>query len=71
MTTTTQKPGPKKAAEAPQPAEDPRIVELKLALEPFTELEVDEGRSDEFVLIVRGVSITAGDVRRAQMAIKI
>ena len=53
------------------PAEHPRIAALKLALNPFTQLEVHDSRPNEFVLIVRGISITAGDVRKARKAIKL
>jgi len=53
----------------PQPAaEHPRIGALKAALLPFTGLEVHESRPDEFILINRGVAITAGDVRAARRA---
>ncbi len=55
----------------PIPTEDPRIVELKLALEPFTKITAEERFKDDAVIIVRGVSITAGNVRRAQKAMKI
>ena len=70
-TKTAKKTVPQVAGAIPTPVEDPRIAELKLAIEPFTKIEADDGRSDEFVLIVRGVSITAGDVRRAVEAMKI
>jgi hypothetical protein len=64
-TPTTKKTEPK------QPTEDPRVAELKLALEPFARLEAEDWRKDDNVLIVRGVSITAGDVRRAIEAMKV
>ena len=54
-----------------QPPEHPRIVALKEALRPFTQLEAHSSRPDEFVLLTRGVSITAGDVRKAQEAMKL
>jgi len=63
---------PDPALNKPQPsAEHPRINKLKEALEPFTKLEVHESRPDEFILINRGVAITAGDVRTAQRAMQI
>lgn len=52
-------------------AEHPRIAALKQALLPFTQLEVNETRQDEFILVNRGVAITAGDVRTARRAMKI
>lgn len=65
-------PRPDKRLDKPQPAaEHPRINKLKEALEPFTKLEVHESRPDEFILINRGVAITAGDVRAAQRAMKL
>ncbi len=54
-----------------QPAEHPRITSIKQALMPFTQLEVNETRPDEFILINRGVAITAGDVRTARRAMKL
>ena len=66
MSTPKTKPGSKK-----EPTEDPRIAELKLALEPFTKITAEERFKDDAVIIVRGVSITAGNVRRAQMAMKL
>ncbi len=53
-----------------QPAEHPRIVELKDALRIFTQIEAHDSRPDDFVLFTREVSITAGDVRRARKAMK-
>ena len=53
------------------PAEHPRIAEIKQALMPFTQIEAHDSRPDEFVLITRGISITAGDVRKARQAMKI
>ena len=65
-------PQPDKKLDKPQPAaEHPRINKLKDALEPFTKLEVHESRPDEFILINRGVAITAGDVRTARRAMKL
>lgn len=54
-----------------QPAEHPRIVKMKEALLPFTQIEAHESRPNEFVLFTRGISITAGDVRKARQAMKI
>lgn len=48
------------------PPEHPRITELKQALMPLANLAVEESRPNEFILVTRGVSITAGDVRRAK-----
>ena len=62
---------PDKALDVPQPAEHPRIIDLKQALMPFTMLEVHESRPDDFILINRGTAITAGDVRTARKAMKI
>lgn len=53
------------------PPDHPRIVELKQALMPFTQIEAHASRPDEFVLITRGISITAGDVRKARKAMKL
>ncbi len=50
------------------PPEHPRIVKLKDALRIFTQIEAHDSRPDDFVLFTRGVSITAGDVRRARKA---
>lgn len=62
-------PAPKTAAsEYDQPADHPRIQKIKQALMPFTQLEVHESRPDDFILINRGVAITAGDVRLARKA---
>lgn len=68
-------------ATAPQPAdpaldkqtaqEHPRIVTLKSAIEIFSKIQFDPSRDDSTVLIVRGVSITAGDVKKAIEAMKI
>lgn len=63
-------------AEATDPSLDvqpdhPRIQALKQALMPFTQLEAHESRPNEFVLITRGISITAGDVRKARKAMKL
>jgi len=54
-----------------QPAEHPRIVKMKEALLPFTQIEAHDSRPNEFVLFTRGISITAGDVRRARKAMKL
>lgn len=54
-----------------QPVEHPRIAQIKQALLPFTQLEVNETRADEFILINRGVAITAGDVRAARRAMRL
>ena len=59
------------AKELNPPAEHPRIVALKNALNPFTQLEVHDSRPSEVVLIVRGIAITAGDVRNARKAMKL
>ena len=53
------------------PPDHPRIEQLKLALKPFTKIEVHDSRPNEFVLFTRGVAITAGDVRAARKAMKI
>lgn len=50
------------------PPEHPRIVALKEALLPFTQIEANDTRPNEFVLFTRGISITAGDVRKARKA---
>ena len=50
------------------PAEHPRIAKIKQALMPFTQIEAHDSRPDEFVLLTRGISITAGDVRQARKA---
>lgn len=55
-------------AELDIPAEHPRIAVLKQALMPFTQIEAHSSRPDEFVLFNRGISITAGDVRKARKA---
>lgn len=55
----------------PAPAEHPRIAALKTALLPFTQLTVHESRSDDFILMVIGGTITAGDVRAATRAMQI
>lgn len=55
----------------PKTTEHPRIATLKDALRVFTQLEVHPSRPDEFILIQRGVAVTAGDVRQAQKAMKI
>lgn len=57
-------------------AEHPRITALKTALLPFTLLQVQETRPDEFVLLNTGNSgqggaITAGDVRQARRAMNV
>ena len=72
--TEQKKAEPKQTADVPQEgqtAEDPRVAELKLALEPFTKITAEERFKDDAVIIVRGVSITAGDVRRAVEAMKL
>jgi len=53
------------------PPDHPRIVQMKEALLPFTQIEAHDSRQDEFVLFTRGVSITAGDVRAARKAMKL
>ena len=53
------------------PADHPRIAEIKKALLPFTQIDAHASRQDEFVLFTRGISITAGDVRRACEAMKL
>jgi len=53
------------------PADHPRIVAIKEALLPFTQIEAHDSRPNEFVLFTRGVSITAGDVRQARRAMKL
>lgn len=62
---------PDPAIDKPQPTEHPRITALKTALLPFTQLEVNETRSNDFILINRGIAITAGDVRAARKAMQI
>lgn len=54
-----------------QPAEHPRIAQIKEALLPFTKIEAHDSRPNEFILFTRGVAITAGDVRKARKAMKI
>lgn len=49
----------------------PRIVKMKEALLPFTQIEAHDSRPDEFVLFTRGVAITAGDIRKARRAMKL
>ena len=51
--------------------EHPRIAKIKEALLPFTQIEAHDSRPDEFVLFTRGISVTAGDVRKARKAMKI
>ena len=53
------------------PPEHPRIAQMKEALLPFTKIEAHDSRPDEFILFTRGVSITAGDVRKARKAMKL
>jgi len=53
------------------PPEHPRITKIKEALLPFTQIEAHDSRPNEFVLLTRGVSITAGDVRKARKAMRI
>lgn len=72
---TTEQPDPSLDI-PPQPAEHPRIVKLKAALLPFTQLEVQETRADEFIMLNtgnsgKGGSITAGDVRQARRAMNV
>jgi hypothetical protein len=55
----------------PPPPEHPRVSNLKQCLMPLANLEVHESRPDEFILVNRGVAITAGDVRRARKAMTI
>ena len=63
-------PKPDAALDVPAPApEHPRIIELKQALFPLANLAVEESRPDEFILVKRGVAITAKDVRRAKALI--
>lgn len=52
---------------------DSPLVEAKIkeALLPFTKIEAHDSRPDEFVLFTRGISITAGDVRKARKAMKL
>ncbi len=50
--------------------EHPRIKKLKAALLPFSQIQQDPMRDASTVLITRGVSITAGDVRNAIEAMK-
>ncbi len=51
--------------------EHPRIAKLKAALLPFSQIQQDPGRDASTVLITRGVSITAGDVRNAIGAMQV
>lgn len=51
--------------------EHPRIQAMKQALMPFTQIEAHDSRPNEFVLFTRGISITAGDVRKARKAMKL
>ena len=67
-TATKTKPESK---ESKQATEDPRVAELKSSLEPFTKITAEERFKDDAVIIVRGVSITAGNVRRAVEAMKL
>ena len=53
------------------PPDHPRIAKLKEALLPFTMIEAHPSRPNEFILLTRGVSITAGDVRKARKAMKL
>lgn len=53
------------------PLDHPRIAKIKEALLPFTKIESHDSRPDEFVLFTRGISITAGDVRKARKAMKL
>lgn len=62
---------PDKALDKPVAEEHPRIKALKEALLPFTNLECHESRPDDFILINRGVAITAGDVRKARKAMRV
>ena len=56
-----------KALDVPAPPpEHPRITALKQALFPLANLAVEESRPNDFILVNRGVAITAGDVRRAK-----
>lgn len=59
------------AATLDVPAEHPRIAQIKEALLPFTQIEAHDSRPNEFVLFTRGISITAGDVRKARKAMKL
>jgi len=59
------------AASLDPPPEHPRITQLKEALLPFTQIEAHDSRPNEFVLFTRGISITAGDVRKARKAMKL
>ena len=53
------------------PPDHPRIMKIKEALMPFTQIEAHDSRPDEFVLFNRGINITAGDVRKARKAMKL
>ena len=53
------------------PPEHPRIEALKKALLPFTMIEANVSRPNEYVLFRRGVAITAGDIRNARKAMKL
>ena len=53
------------------PAEHPRITAIKQVLMPFTQIEAHDSRPNEFILFTRGISITAGDVRKARQAMKL
>lgn len=60
-------PQPDAALDVPAIApEHPRITALKQALMPLANLAVEESRPDDFILVNRGVAITAWDVRRAK-----
>ncbi len=48
-----------------------RIDLLEKAIEPFTKIDCDAGRKDDFVLFTRETTITAGDVRRARKSMGI
>ncbi len=69
--TTVPAQGPGKLEEFNVPAEHPRIAAMKEALAPFTQIEAHDSRPNEFVLFTRGISITAGDVRKARKAMKL
>jgi len=62
---------PQPATKLDIPADHPRIAAIKQALMPFTQIECHSSRQDEFILFTRGISITAGDVRKACEAMKL
>jgi hypothetical protein len=63
---------PDPALDKPETPDDhPRITKLKDALRPFTMLDANDSRPDDFILVRRGGAITAGDVRAARKAMNI